>query len=146
MLRNLERISRENYEIFVWWKMPKTLDITRILREQKKQLRAGFQDRLVMTTSIPLRIRLLNFRFANFLEKVLEGIIFCFVRRAKTSSVARLFGTLQKSATENFQDRLVVTASHTLHRRGELACKRRAWVFSSLTRYSWWCISAHILI
>ena len=43
MLRNLERISRENYEIFVWWKMPKTLDITRILREQKKQLRAGFQ-------------------------------------------------------------------------------------------------------
>jgi hypothetical protein len=34
--------------------MPKTLDITRILREQKKQLRAGFQDRLVMTTSISL--------------------------------------------------------------------------------------------
>ena len=24
--------------------MPKTLDITRILREQKEQLRAGFQD------------------------------------------------------------------------------------------------------
>ena len=36
--------------------MPKTLDITRILREQKEQLRAGFQDRLVMTTSITLRI------------------------------------------------------------------------------------------
>jgi hypothetical protein len=31
--------------------MPKTLDITRILREQKEQLRAGFQDRLVMTAS-----------------------------------------------------------------------------------------------
>ena len=46
MLRNLERISRENYEIFVFWKMPKTLDITRILREQKELLRAGFQDRL----------------------------------------------------------------------------------------------------
>ena len=55
MLRNLERISRENYEIFVFKKMPKTLDITRILREQKKQLRAGFQDRLVMTASITLR-------------------------------------------------------------------------------------------
>ena len=36
--------------------MPKTLDITRILREQKEQLRAGFQDRLVMTTSITLRV------------------------------------------------------------------------------------------
>ena len=36
--------------------MPKTLDITRILREQKKQLRAGFQDRLVVTASIFLRI------------------------------------------------------------------------------------------
>ena len=35
--------------------MPKTLDMTRILREQKKQLRAGFQDRLVMTASITLR-------------------------------------------------------------------------------------------
>ena len=34
--------------------MPKTLDITRILREQKEQLRAGFQDRLVMTASITL--------------------------------------------------------------------------------------------
>ena len=44
MLRNLERISRENYEIFEWWKMPKTLDMKRILREQKEQLRAGFQD------------------------------------------------------------------------------------------------------
>jgi len=31
--------------------MPKTLDITRILREQKEQLRAGFQARLVMTAS-----------------------------------------------------------------------------------------------
>ena len=36
--------------------MPKTLDITRILRKQKKQLRAGFQDRLVMTASIFLRM------------------------------------------------------------------------------------------
>ena len=36
--------------------MPKTLDITRILREQKEQLRAGFQDRLVMTASITLRV------------------------------------------------------------------------------------------
>ena len=29
--------------------------MTRILREQKEQLRAGFQDRLVMTASITLR-------------------------------------------------------------------------------------------
>ena len=36
--------------------MPKTLDMTRILREQKEQLRAGFQDRLVMTASITLRV------------------------------------------------------------------------------------------
>ena len=36
--------------------MPKTLDITRILREQKEQLRACFQDRLVMTASITLRV------------------------------------------------------------------------------------------
>ena len=75
----------------------------------------GFQDRLVMTTSITLRVRLLSFRFANFLEKVLEGIIFCTTRRAKTSGVSRLFGTLQKSATANFQDRLVMTASISLH-------------------------------
>ena len=34
--------------------------------------------------------------------------------RAKTSGVARLFGTLQKLATANFQDRLVMTASITL--------------------------------
>ena len=74
----------------------------------------GFQDRLVMTTSIPLRIRLFSFRFANFLEKVLEGIFFCFVGRAKTSSVSRLFGILQKLATANFQDRLVMTTSISL--------------------------------
>ncbi len=37
--------------------MPKTLDITRILREQKEQLRAGFQDRLVMTASITLQVK-----------------------------------------------------------------------------------------
>ncbi len=37
--------------------MPKTLDMTRILREQKEQLRAGFQDRLVMTASITLRVK-----------------------------------------------------------------------------------------
>ena len=36
--------------------MPKTLDITRILRGQTEQLRAGFQDRLVVTASIFLRI------------------------------------------------------------------------------------------
>ena len=36
--------------------MPKTLDMTRILREQKELLRAGFQDRLVMTASISLRV------------------------------------------------------------------------------------------
>ena len=47
----------------------------------------------------------------DFLEKVLEGIIFCFVPMAKTSSVSRDFGALQKFATANFQDRLVVTAS-----------------------------------
>ena len=157
--------------------MPKTLDITRILREQKEQLRAGFQDRLVMTTSITLRkydataciiftellrcgsansVRRIHFayhtrrststlwlaqgvgifakgeitlrdaycehfylvfRFANFLEKVLEGIIFCFVRRAEKSSTSRLFDTLQKLATANFQDRLVMTASITLQIR-----------------------------
>ena len=74
----------------------------------------GFQDRLVMTTSITLRVRLFSFRFANFLEKVLEGIIFCTLGRAKTSSVARDFEHLQKLATANFQDRLVMTASITL--------------------------------
>ena len=42
-------------------------------------------------------------------------MIFCFVGRAKTSSAARLFGTLQKLATANFQDHLVMTASITLH-------------------------------
>ena len=66
MLRNLERISRENYEIFVFKKMPKTLDITRILREQKEQLRAGFQDRLVMTASITLRVDYLIVLFLRF--------------------------------------------------------------------------------
>ncbi len=66
MLRNLERISRENYEIFVFKKMPKTLDITRILREQKEQLRAGFQDRLVMTASITLRVCYLIVFFLAF--------------------------------------------------------------------------------
>ena len=71
----------------------------------------GFQDRLVMTTSITLRIGYSVFRFANFLEKVLEIIIFCFGWSAKTSGVARDFEHLQKFATANFQDRLVVTAS-----------------------------------
>ena len=66
MLRNLERISRENYEIFVFWEMPKTLDITRILREQKEPLRAGFQDRLVMTASITLRVCYLIVFFLAF--------------------------------------------------------------------------------
>ena len=38
-------------------KIAKTLDITRILREQKELLRAGFQDRLVVTASIFLRMK-----------------------------------------------------------------------------------------
>ena len=46
--------------------MPKTLDITRILREQKEQLRAGFQDRLVMTASITLRVCYLIVFFLAF--------------------------------------------------------------------------------
>ena len=46
--------------------MPKTLDITRILREQKEQLRAGFQDRLVMTASITLRVYYLIVFFLAF--------------------------------------------------------------------------------
>ena len=46
--------------------MPKTLDITRILREQKEQLRAGFQDRLVMTASITLRVDYLIVLFLAF--------------------------------------------------------------------------------
>ena len=46
--------------------MPKTLDITRILREQKEQLRAGFQDRLVMTASITLRVDYLIVLFLRF--------------------------------------------------------------------------------
>ena len=46
--------------------MPKTLDITRILREQKELLRAGFQDRLVMTASITLRVDYLIVLFLCF--------------------------------------------------------------------------------
>ena len=46
--------------------MPKTLDITRILREQKELLRAGFQDRLVMTASITLRVNYLIVLFQRF--------------------------------------------------------------------------------
>ena len=46
--------------------MPKTLDITRILRGQKEQLRAGFQDRLVMTASITLRVDYLIVLFLHF--------------------------------------------------------------------------------
>ena len=49
----------------------------------------------------------LVFRFANYLEKVLEGILFCTPRRAKTSSASSLFDALRELATANFDDRLL---------------------------------------
>ena len=84
MLRNLERISRENYEIFVFKKMPKTLDMTRILREQKELLRAGFQDRLVMTASITLRVCYLIVFFSplEFSIEIILGKYFTVLKTA----------------------------------------------------------------
>ena len=118
MLRNLERISRENYEIFVFKKMPKTLDITRILREQTEQLRAGFQDRLVMTASIPLRIwNCLSteiIRYSIVLEILLEMRFCAAFGVLKKSGVTRLFKVFASAMLANFQDRLVMTASITL--------------------------------
>ena len=116
MLRNLERISRENYEIFVWWKMPKTLDIARILREQKEQLRAGFQDRLVMTASITLRVCYLIVFFLAFriLDRDHFGQVFY---RLENGVFWTSFGVLHLASSRGrlkFQDRLVMTASITL--------------------------------
>ena len=68
--------------------MPKTLDITRILREQKEQLRAGFQDRLVMTASITLRVDYLIVLFLCFfspLEFSIEIILGKYFTVSKTA-------------------------------------------------------------
>ena len=68
--------------------MPKTLDITRILREQKEQLRAGFQDRLVMTASITLRVCYLIVFFLCFfspLEFSIEIILGKYFTVSKTA-------------------------------------------------------------
>ena len=64
--------------------MPKTLDMTRILREQKEQLRAGFQDRLVMTASITLRVDYLIVFFSP-LEFSIEIILGKYFTVSKTA-------------------------------------------------------------
>ena len=95
--------------------MPKILDITRILREQKEQLRAGFQDRLVMTASITLRMKLGwcgNTDFCeNFTRELRNSARW---KSAKTLVNTRLFEEYDELTRGGFQDRLVMTASITL--------------------------------
>ena len=80
----------------------------------------GFQDRLVMTASIPLRIcNCLSteiIRYSIVLEILLEMRFCATVGVPKKSGVARLFTVFATAVLANFQDRLVMTASITLRR------------------------------
>ena len=78
----------------------------------------GFQDRLVMTASIPLRIwTCLSteiIRYSIVLEILLE-MRFCAVFGVpKKSVVTRLFKVFATAVVANFQDRLVMTTSISL--------------------------------
>ena len=99
--------------------MPKTLDITRILREQKEQLRAGFQDRLVMTASITLRVCYLIVFFLAFriLDRDQFGQVFY---RLENGVFWTSFGGRRLASSRGrlkFQDRLGMVASVRARRR-----------------------------
>ena len=91
--------------------MAKTLDITRILREQKEQLRAGFQDRLVMTASICLRVKILN----CILEKSDTTV---FKTRAHTKNIVVSYATQPSLALSLF---LALASQKTILNRFLLA-------------------------
>ena len=55
----------------------------------------------------------------------------------KKSMFLRLLEVLSSDRPTNFQDRLVVTASHTPRRRVKLACKRQVRVSSAKPKYSY---------
>ena len=55
----------------------------------------------------------------------------------KKSMFSRLLEVLSSDRPINFQDRLVVTASHTPRRRVKLACKRQVRVSSTESKYSY---------
>ena len=77
-----------------------------------------FQDRLVMTASIPLRIwTCLSteiIRYSIVLEILLEMRFCAAFGVPKKSGVARLFKVFATAVLANFQDRLVMTASRPL--------------------------------
>ena len=114
MLRNLERISRENYEIFVFMKMPKSLDMTRIFEGTKGTSARGF--------SRPPRYD--HFDIPPYMNCRLADIIGYSIFLEMLFSVAfgvpekpvftRLFCVFASAMLANFQDRLVMTASITL--------------------------------
>ena len=78
----------------------------------------GFQDRLVMTASIPLRIwNCLSteiIRYSIVLEILLEMRFGAAFGVPKKSGVARLFKVFATAVLANFQDRLVMTTSISL--------------------------------
>ena len=84
--------------------MTKTLDITRILREQKEQLRAGFQDRLVMTTSISLR-------------KYDATACIIFTELGRWGAMSLLIGSTSYTPLGDRQDRLLGAECGYLRRR-----------------------------
>ena len=60
-----------------------------------------------------------------------------FLKVPKKSMFPRILGVLSSDRPINFQDRLVVTASHTPRRRVKLACKRQVRVSSTESKYSY---------
>ena len=73
-----------------------------------------FQDRLVMTASIPLRIgNCLSTEIIRY-SIVLEMCFCAAVGVPKKSGVARLFKVFATAVLANFQDRLVMTTSISL--------------------------------
>ena len=110
--------------------VPEKSVFTRLFDLFATAMLANFQDRLVMTTSITLRIGFFVLRvdFRNF------RINFRYDKKvykesAKKSSVARLFEHLSSSTTTNFQDRLVMTASICLR-----VLSFRTWLLYHKTR------------
>ncbi len=96
-------------------KSAKTLANTRLFGNQDELTRGGFQDRLVMTASITLRMKLcsrvnrdIGENFRRELQTSANG------KSAKTLVFTRLFEKSDELTRGGFQDRLVMTTSITL--------------------------------
>ena len=97
----------------------------------------GFQDRLVMTTSITLRVRLLSFQICEFFRKSFRSNNFLLRRKGESIRRVKAFWHFAETRDCKFSrppryDR----CAYPTRRSISLLIRRRVWVYSPWTKYA----------